>query len=191
MVVGSPWSLSHILKKLTLTLSGPCIVLTCESVLDLPRNTTLKNLRQTSFALGRPDSLGPDEYHTQIIPGSAASYGTDHLNSGPQMLQIIPCMVELSRTMRRVSLLLYTVPCSTQEKVFRARELDTVLSLWAQALPAHLRLVESPERGSSLKQRLKQAGSYTKKQSVVLMIRKFLRMPILQMHITDYRLRLL
>jgi hypothetical protein len=133
----------------------------------------LNNLRQTSFALGRPDSLGPDEYHTQSIPGSAASYGTEKSTTGLQVLQIIPCMVDLSRIMRRVSLLLYTIPCSTQEKVFRVRELDTVLSLWVQGLPPNLRLVESPERGSSLKPRLRQTANYMKKQSVVLMIRKF------------------
>lgn len=79
-------------------------------------------------------------------------------------------MVELSRTMRRVSLLLYTIPCSVREKVLRARELDAGLSLWAQALPSNLRLVESVGRESSLKPR--QTASYAKKQSVVLMIRK-------------------
>lgn len=149
----------------------------------------LNSHRQTSFALGRPDSLGPDEYHTQTIPGSTGLYRTNNSTTGSQVLQIIPCMVDLSRIMRRVSLLLYTIPCSTREKVLRARELDAGLSLWAQALPSNLQLVESSERESSLRPR--QTASYTKKQSVVLMIRKTYRMPILRIYMIDSSLRLL
>jgi hypothetical protein len=129
----------------------------------------LISYRQTSLALGRPDSLGPDEYHNQEIPGTTGSYETGHSTTSPHVLQIVPCMVSLSRLMRRVSLRLYTVPCTEREAISRTRELDAELGCWLQALPPHFRPAERSTKDFSLKPR--RPASYIKKQLAVLMIR--------------------
>ncbi|KAL4808583.1 fungal-specific transcription factor domain-containing protein [Aspergillus unguis] len=122
-----------------------------------------------SFALGRPDSLGLDEYHTQLIPG------TEDI-SNPDVLHIISCNVNHARIMRKVGLLLYTRPCSVNEKLQRASELDADLSRWLEKLPFQLNRRMS-QKTSSLKPQ-QQAG-YVDKQFIVSMIRYYnLRMII-------------
>ncbi|KAF9887692.1 hypothetical protein FE257_009645 [Aspergillus nanangensis] len=132
---------------------------------------------QTSFSLGRPDSLGPDEFHTQSLPGETGSFKTSSSASIHQMLQIVPCMVKLSRIMRRVSLCLYGLPCSPEEGVSRATELDAQLDAWLRDIPSHLKPGTRQSDEQSLKPR--RVASYISKQSVVLMIRYYnLRMII-------------
>ena len=143
------WYVSKLSQQVALRLTGLC--------------------RQTSFALGRPDSLGPDEYHTQYLPGTTNLYETDHSLTTPSMLQIVPCMVELSRIMRKVGVRLYTVPCTVQETLARTRLLDDELINWLQSLPPHLQSAELPITRSCL--RPKRSSHYIKKQYVVLMIR--------------------
>lgn len=123
---------------------------------------------QTSFALGRPDSLGPDEYHTQNLPGLL------HLDdmpadSKPDPVQIVPCMVEISRLMRKVGLWLYTQPSSIEEKIARVRELEADLDNWFKALPPHYNLEDQRHPQNSLKS--KRCAGYINKQSVVLLLR--------------------
>ena len=132
--------------------------------------------RQTSFALGRPDSLGPDEYHTQNMLGAAHSNNPNTF-SASRVLQITPFMVEVSKIMRRVGLKLYTAPCSIEERVYRAKALDTDLECWLGSLPMHLQIADQSFPEPSLKPR--HSPSYALKQSVVLKLRedqrKFLR----------------
>ncbi|KAJ5812862.1 hypothetical protein N7447_009885 [Penicillium robsamsonii] len=132
---------------------------------------------QTSFALGRPDSLGPDEYHTQDIPGTLGPFEGDHATSSLHVLQVVPCMVKLARIMRKVSLRLYSLPCPLREELSRATELDAQLDCWFQSIPCHLK----PENTTAQVSPLKRTGTagFVKKQSVVLMTRYYnLRMII-------------
>src|SRR5882757_1448896 len=63
---------------------------------------------QTSFALGRPDGLGSDVFHTCHIPGSQ-DVSNDNGPVEDSSLQILPIMVSFSRIMRRVATELYAV----------------------------------------------------------------------------------
>ncbi|KAJ5662028.1 uncharacterized protein N7477_009644 [Penicillium maclennaniae] len=131
---------------------------------------------QTSFALGRPDSLGPDEYHTQDIPGTSGSFEGDHATSSLHVLQVVPCMVKLASIMRKVSLRLYSLPCPLREELSRATELDAQLDYWFQSIPCHLKPENTTAHASPLK---RTTASFVKKQSVVLMTRYYnLRMII-------------
>jgi hypothetical protein len=123
--------------------------------------------RQTSFALGRPDSLGPDEYHNQSLP---VVFDLDVADIALEnyVLQVVPSMVELSRIMRNVGLRLYTNTCVMGERIGRVQALDTDLKLWRQGLPAHFQPVRLPTE-RSLKSR--HSATYVKKQTVVLHLR--------------------
>ncbi|OQD84496.1 hypothetical protein PENSOL_c118G06980 [Penicillium solitum] len=126
---------------------------------------------QTSFALGRPDSLGPDEYHTQDIPGTSGPFEGDHAASSLHVLQVVPCMVKLARIMRKVSLRLYSLPCPLREELSRATELDAQLEYWFQSIPCHLKSGNTTAHVSPLKRT--GTASFVKKQSVVLMTRYY------------------
>ncbi|KIV87265.1 hypothetical protein PV11_02820 [Exophiala sideris] len=131
---------------------------------------------QTSFDLGRPDSLGPDEYHTQHLPMATRGPRGEPISS-PHILQIVPCMVALSRLMRKVALGMYTQQCELEEKLQRANALDAELRQWLEQAPAHLRSEHQSDSNLSLKPR--RVASHTKKQSVVLRLCYFsLRMVI-------------
>ncbi|EXJ67589.1 uncharacterized protein A1O5_09602, partial [Cladophialophora psammophila CBS 110553] len=140
----------------------------------------LRTDRQTSFALGRPDSLGSDQYHTQYLPPAVLEESI----SSPHVLQIVPCMVDLSRIMRKVALDLYAQPCEMEQKLQRAKALDAELGRWLEQVPPHLRPEQQTESGLSLKSR--RLASYIKKQSVVLQLRYLnLRMVTHAVFMTD------
>lgn len=123
--------------------------------------------RQTSFALGRPDSLGPDEYHNQSLP---VVFDLDVANAALEdyVLQVVPSMVELSRIMRKVGLRLYADKCVIDERIARVQALETDLKFWKQGLPAHFQPVRLPTE-RSLKSG--HSATYVKKQTVVLHLR--------------------
>ncbi|KAH8705745.1 fungal-specific transcription factor domain-containing protein [Talaromyces proteolyticus] len=138
---------------------------------------------QTSFALGRPDSLGPDQYHTQYVPTEAPG----NASTTPQILHIVPCMVGLSRIMRKVALDLYTQSCEMEQKLHLAKTLDAELENWLEQVPSHLRSQQQSDSDISLKPR--RLDSYTKKQSVVLQLRYLnLRMVIHGVFMTDAKI---
>lgn len=116
--------------------------------------------------MGRPDSLGPDQYHTQHLPITTA----DESLSSPHVLQIVPSMVALSRIMRSVALDLYTQPGETEQKLHRAKALDAELERWLEQVPSHLRSDHQTSLDLNLKPR--RLASYIKKQSVVLRLRR-------------------
>ncbi|KAK5302100.1 hypothetical protein LTR80_002966 [Exophiala xenobiotica] len=139
---------------------------------------------QTSFALGRPDSLGPDQYHTQCLPTTISGEAV----SSPHVLQIVPCMVDLSRIMRKVALDLYTVPCEMEQKLHRANALDADLEYWLEQVPLHLRSEHQSRSNHPLKSN--RSPSYIKKQSVVLRLRYLnLRMIIHAVFMTHTEIR--
>lgn len=127
-------------------------------------------LRQTSFALGRPDSLGPDEYHNQTLP---VVFNLEVANTALEdyVLQVVPSMVELSRIMRNVGLRLYTDAYTVEERLRRVQDLDIDLEKWEQNLPVHFQAVDQMPTVRSLKS--KNSANYAKKQAVVLHLRRF------------------
>lgn len=120
--------------------------------------------RQTSFALGRPDSLGHDQYHTQHLPTETLADTV----TGHHVLQIVPCMVHLSRIMRKAALDLYTQSFEMREKIYRAKCLEEELTQWLGQVPAHLHT----DQVSSEVVKVRRLPSYIKKQSVVLRLRE-------------------
>lgn len=128
--------------------------------------------RQTSFALGRPDSLGPDQYHTQEFPMTTITNATGEPLPIPHILEIVPSMVALSRIMREVALSLYTLPCDMDQKLVRAKTLDADLEQWLEQVPTQFQPDQQSTRPKfSLKP--SRLPSHVKKQSVVLRLRKY------------------
>lgn len=84
---------------------------------------------ELSFALGRPDTLGPDEYHDRPLPPAA---------DGSEAA-IIPLMVGFARIVRRVAIAIYHSRTPWQQKLARARDLEGELDAWAAGLPARIR----------------------------------------------------
>lgn len=122
----------------------------------------------TSFALGRPDSLGPDEYHSQPLPQKHES--VDSSSSSTSVIETVPCMVRLSRVMRKTGLLLYTTSCSVEEQLKRAEMLESELEAWLDSLPSHLRTVARKPVEFPFTPR--HAVTFVDKQSVVLHLRE-------------------
>lgn len=119
---------------------------------------------QTSFALGRPDSLGPDEYHTQNLP-SRPSHGSGRID----LFQIVPCMVGLSRLMRQAAIELYTSPNTLSQKLSKTSNLEEQLQFWRSKVPAEL--WPADEQTSDMSLRPRRTVRFAKKQSVVLRLR--------------------
>ncbi|KAK5046894.1 hypothetical protein LTR84_007248 [Exophiala bonariae] len=83
---------------------------------------------ETSFALGRPDSLGDDIYHTRQLPA---------IDGSPTML--INCMVDLAKIIKKVSYSVYLSGENITQKVMIAGQLETELENWLSALPQIIR----------------------------------------------------
>lgn len=97
---------------------------------------------ETSFALGRPDSLGDEIYHTRPLPA---------INDSPTIL--INCMVELAKIIKKVSYSVYLSSQNITHKVMVAGQIETELEHWLSALPQIIRppLSEMTGNETSLK----------------------------------------
>lgn len=83
---------------------------------------------ELSFALGRPDTLGLDEYHDRPVPPVDDSE-----------FAIIPLMVDFARIVRRIAIGIYHSRTSWQQKMARAQGLEGELDGWIAGLPARIR----------------------------------------------------
>lgn len=83
---------------------------------------------ELSFALGRPDTLGLDEYHDRPVPPVDDSE-----------LAIIPLMVDFARIVRRIAIGIYHSRVPWQQKMARAQSLEGELDGWIAGLPARIR----------------------------------------------------
>lgn len=83
---------------------------------------------ETSFALGRPDSLGDEIYHTRSLPAIDES-----------QTAIITCMVDLARIVKKVSTSVYLSSDSISQKVVTAEQIETELERWLSGLPQIIR----------------------------------------------------
>lgn len=82
---------------------------------------------EMSFALGRPDSLGLDVYHNQIMPQIDDSETA-----------ILPTMVELARLVRKVSVSVYLSAISVAERIETAKGIESEMDGWILSLPQML-----------------------------------------------------
>lgn len=96
---------------------------------DFFMSQTLTDNRELSFSLGRPDTLGMDEYHNRCQPNR-----DEHSE-----YTIIPIMVDLAHIIRRVSVDIYHSRISLQQRMKHSLEIEQKLDNWLDALPKILR----------------------------------------------------
>ncbi|KAL4964886.1 uncharacterized protein BDV14DRAFT_189940 [Aspergillus stella-maris] len=83
---------------------------------------------EMSFSLGRPDTLGLDDYHNRPLPPRDTSQHA-----------IIPWMVDFARITRKVSVQIYHRRLSLQEKLNVALAIEAELEAWMAGLPGWIR----------------------------------------------------
>ncbi|GME43723.1 putative C6 transcription protein [Neofusicoccum parvum] len=83
---------------------------------------------ELSFALGRPDSLGMDDYHNRPLPPMDASD-----------VDIIPGMIGLARIMRAISVKVYLHRLSLAQKLQGALNIEMEMDAWVARLPEAIR----------------------------------------------------
>ncbi|PYI20698.1 hypothetical protein BO99DRAFT_421393 [Aspergillus violaceofuscus CBS 115571] len=83
---------------------------------------------EMSFSVGRPDTLGMDEYHNRALPERDESE-----------YAIIPWMVDFAQIIRRVSVQIYHSRITLQEKLHLALQIETELDRWMARLPDRLK----------------------------------------------------
>ncbi|KIW10076.1 hypothetical protein PV08_11036 [Exophiala spinifera] len=114
-----------------------------------------------SFSVGRPDTLGMDEYHTRSLPEVDESE-----------YAIIPLMVDFGRILRRISIDIYNSKCHSQEKIRLAFQVEIQLDNWLFGLPPKHKptILEYSQPHSSLKISLRDP-KWSRRQRLVLAIR--------------------
>ncbi|KAJ5709472.1 hypothetical protein N7493_010806 [Penicillium malachiteum] len=83
---------------------------------------------EMSFSVGRPDTLGMDEYHNRAIPERDDSE-----------YAIIPWMIDFAQIIRRVSVQIYHSRITLQEKLQLALQIEMEMDRWVARLPEKLR----------------------------------------------------
>ncbi|RBR04656.1 uncharacterized protein FIESC28_11521 [Fusarium coffeatum] len=118
---------------------------------------------EMSFLLGRPDTLGQDEYHNRVMtPVDDSEYA------------IISSMVQFGRIMRKVSIGIYHSQLPTPETIGLACEIEHEMDSWVDALPQR--------RGASLRE-----PDWRRKQRLVLELRYHnVRMLLFRPFVTYY-----
>lgn len=112
-----------------------------------------------SFSLGRPETLGLDEYHNRRLPEvDDAEYA------------IIPCMVDFGRIIRKVAVRIYHSPLSLQQKLSLALKIEKEMNEWVARLPTTIR--PSPWQEEAHLGGLKEP-KWSRRQRLVLGIRMF------------------
>ncbi|RAL02066.1 RmlC-like cupin [Aspergillus ibericus CBS 121593] len=83
---------------------------------------------EMSFSVGRPDTLGMDEYHNRALPERDESE-----------YAIIPWMVDFAYIIRKVSVQIYHSRITLQEKLHLALQIETELDRWMARLPDRIK----------------------------------------------------
>ena len=111
-----------------------------------------------SFSLGRPDTLGMNEYHNRHLP---------IMDDSETM--IIPCMVDFGKIMRKVSVEIYHSRSSLRQKVDLALCIEKEMDDWVGRVPAAIRpkLASTQVQLGSLRE-----PKWARRQRLVLGIRK-------------------
>lgn len=113
-----------------------------------------------SFSVGRPDTLGMDEYHNRPLPERDDSE-----------YAIIPWMVEFAQIIRKVSVQIYHSRITLQEKLQIALQVESELDRWMAKLPDSIKpdIMRQPASGSTLRD-----PKWARRQRLVLGIRESL-----------------
>ncbi|KAL5047645.1 hypothetical protein BDW71DRAFT_40329 [Aspergillus fruticulosus] len=83
---------------------------------------------EMSFSLGRPDTLGLDDYHNRPLPPRDNT-----------QYAIIPWMVDFARITRKVSVQIYHRRLTLEEKLSTALTIENELDCWIRNLPEWIR----------------------------------------------------
>jgi hypothetical protein len=111
-----------------------------------------------SFSVGRPDTLGMDEYHNRSIPPRDDSE-----------FAIIPWMIDFAQIIRRVSVQIYHSRISLQEKLQLALQIEMEMDRWLARLPEKIK----PDIGGYRPSRSAlRDPKWARRQRLVLGIRK-------------------
>ncbi|KAL3476845.1 hypothetical protein BJX99DRAFT_270197 [Aspergillus californicus] len=115
---------------------------------------------EMSFSLGRPDTLGMDEYHNRPLPPRDSS-----------QYAIIPWMVDFARITRKVSVQIYHRRLTLSEKLSLALAIEAEMDAWIMQLPDHIR----PDfvTGESVGRNALRDPKWARRQRVVLGIRYY------------------
>ncbi|KAJ5124501.1 uncharacterized protein N7515_008326 [Penicillium bovifimosum] len=114
---------------------------------------------EMSFSVGRPDTLGMDEYHNRSIPPRDDSE-----------FAIIPWMIDFSQIIRRVSIQIYHSRISLQEKLQLALQIEMEMDRWVARLPERIR----PDiAGHSQSRNALRDPKWARRQRLVLGIRYY------------------
>ncbi|KAJ5760437.1 hypothetical protein N7520_007593 [Penicillium odoratum] len=112
-----------------------------------------------SFSVGRPDTLGMDEYHNRAIPPRDDSE-----------YAIIPWMIDFAQIVRKVSVQIYHSRITLQEKLQLALQIEMEMDRWLARLPEKLR----PDIGANRSPRSAlRDPKWARRQRLVLGIRYY------------------
>lgn len=114
---------------------------------------------ELSFALGRPDSLGPDQYHNRILP-----------QKDKTETAIIPALVYLARIIRRVCTHIYLSEGPLDTKVNEALKIEEDMDVWVSQLPVWLSTIID---SSQMPNKIVKEPQWSKLQRLVLGIRYY------------------
>ncbi|KAE8354811.1 fungal-specific transcription factor domain-containing protein [Aspergillus coremiiformis] len=114
---------------------------------------------EMSFSVGRPDTLGMNEYHNRALPERDDSE-----------YAIIPWMVDFAHIIRKVSVQIYHSRITLQDKLQVALQIETELDRWMLRLPARIKPDVLRERacGGALRD-----PKWARRQRLVLGIRYY------------------
>ena len=112
-----------------------------------------------SFSLGRPDSVGLDEYHNRRHPPIVDSE-----------ISIIPCMIPFARITRRVSTHIYLSGTPIIDKIPHAYDIEADMDAWVNSLPEKIRPVGVTSQRSGMM--MLQDPKWARRQRLVLHLRK-------------------
>ncbi|EEY15972.1 conserved hypothetical protein [Verticillium alfalfae VaMs.102] len=127
---------------------------------------------ELSFAMGRPDTLGADLYHTRPYPFIQGSPNADA--SQPELLEPLHCaiiksMVDFSRLTRTVCLGIYLSDTPVLSTTALAFQIEKDLDRWIESLPEQIRPNITAGPPSTLK--AARDPQWAKRQKLVLTIR--------------------
>ncbi|KAL4888838.1 fungal-specific transcription factor domain-containing protein [Aspergillus ambiguus] len=112
---------------------------------------------EMSFSVGRPDSLGMDEYHNRPLPERDDSE-----------YAIIPWMVDFAQMIRKVSIQIYHSRITLQDKLHVALQIEAELDRWMLKLPERIK----PDiLGHDVSGRTLRDPKWARRQKLVLGIR--------------------
>ena len=112
---------------------------------------------EMSFSLGRPDSVGMEEYHNRTMPLVDDSE-----------IAIIPCMIPFARITRQVSVATLSKN-SLRDKIATADEIENEMNKWHSTLPETIRPNVSQKQGIKILKDPK----WARRQRLVLQLRYY------------------